>query len=305
MLGEVKGAAMAPQRLRVGPVHGPTVVGVLAAGVLVTALVIAGRSLSGASGHPAARPPSAPTAAVVPLSLGPTWSCPLAAPVPGFVDRRSYPPGHPAAPPRSLRPVACYQDSVQATAAGYPPAPPPPGTLEAGGIYLTPTGNQLQRRCQHAADRLGFPVPCPALLPAMAPGAVPPAPCDDERFGCEWGTGFVLEQEGFVVPPGYGGFAGQAVQGRLAVAAASRPADNVVACEGRQQSVATVTPHGIRGRMLQCAGAGVHFDSVLVRWRERGVFMVVSVLGHGRPQQQLALTVAEHVRVVSPGRQAR
>jgi hypothetical protein len=288
---------MAPERLRVGPVRGPTLLGVLAAGVLITALVIAGRSWNG--------PPASPTAAVVPLRLGPAWTCPLAAPVPGFADRRSYPPGHPAVPPRSVRPVACYQDSVQATAAGYPPAPPPAGTLEVGGVYLTHTGERLQRQCQRAADRLGFPVPCPALLPAMSPGAVRPLPCDNARFGCEWDTEFVLEQEGFVVPPGYGGAAGQAVQGRLAVTAARRAGDDAVACEEGERPVATVTPRGIRGRMLQCGDAGIHLDSVLVRWRERGVVMVVSVLGHNRLHQQLALTVAEHVRVVSPGRHPR
>jgi hypothetical protein len=40
---------------------------------------------------------------------------------------------------------------------------------------------------------------------------------------------------------------------------------------------------------------------VLVRWRERGVFMVVSLLGHDELHQQLATIVAERVRVVSPG----
>jgi hypothetical protein len=252
---------MAPQRLRVGPVRGPTMLGMLAAGVLITALVIAGRSLNGAPDRPVARPPAPHAAASAPVRLGPAWTCPLAAPVPGFDDRRSYPPGHPAA--------------------------------------------RLQRQCQRAADRLGFPVPCPALLPVMSPGAVLPLPCDDARFGCEWDTAFVLEQEGFVVPPGYGGGAGLAVQGRLAVTAARRAGDDTVACEEGEQPVATVTPRGIRGRMLQCAEAAVHLDSVLVRWRERGVVMVVSVLGHNRLHQQLAMTVAEHVRVVSPGRQAR
>jgi threonine dehydrogenase-like Zn-dependent dehydrogenase len=57
--------------------------------------------------------------------------------------------------------------------------------------------------------------------------------------------------------------------------------------------------------MLHCVGAGIHFDSVLVRWRERGVVMVVSVFGHNRLHQQLAMTVADHVRMVSPGRPAR
>jgi hypothetical protein len=40
---------------------------------------------------------------------------------------------------------------------------------------------------------------------------------------------------------------------------------------------------------------------VLVRWREQGVVMVVSLLGHTALQQQLAMAVAEQVRVVSPG----
>jgi hypothetical protein len=296
---------MAPRRLRVGSVRGPTMVGVLAAVMLITALVVAGRSLDEVPDRPVAQPPASPTAAAAPLSLGPTWACPLAAPVPGFADRRSYPPGHPAAPPRSTRPVACYQTIARAAMAGYPPAPAPAGTLEVGGVYLTPTGERLQRRCRWAADRLGFPVPCPALLPAMSPGAVPPLPCDDARFTCERDTAFMLEQEGFLVPPGYPGTAGSSVQGGLVVAAARRAGDHTVACEGRQQPIATVAPHGIRGRMLHCVGAGLHFDSVLVRWRERGVVMVASVLGHNRLHQRLALAVAEHVRVVSPGRRAR
>jgi len=168
-----------------------------------------------------------------------------------------------------------------------------------GGVYLTPTGEQLRRRCQQAADGLGFAVPCPTLLPALSPGAMPPAPCD-QRFRCEEGGGFVLEEDGFVVPPGYIGAAGQA-HGRLVVAAASRADDHVVACEGRRQPVATVTVRGSRGRLLQCpSGSGVHYDSVLLRWRERGVVMVVSLLGHNELHQQLAITVAEHVQVVSP-----
>jgi hypothetical protein len=106
-----------------------------------------------------------------------------------------------------------------------------------------------------------------------------------------------------VVPPGYVGAAGQA-QGRLVVAAAGRAADHVVACEGRQRPVATVTLRGLAGRLVERTGAGLHDDSVLVRWRERGVVMVVSVLGQTRLQRQLALTVAEHTRPVAPNRRS-
>jgi hypothetical protein len=289
---------MAAPRWPIGPVRAPTVLGVLAAGALIAALVVTGRWQHPPSSRPPTPPPA--PAATAPVSLGPIWACPLAAPVPVFADHHSYPPGHPAAPARTRRPAACYPTAGQAAAAGYPPAPPPAGTLAVGGVYLVPTGGRLQRRCRHAADRLGFAVPCPALLPAMSPNAVPPAPCGDRRFPCEDDYAFVLEEDGFLVPPDYPGPAGQDA-GRLVVAAAANPAaEPVVACDGRQRPLATVTPHGLPGRLVDCRGAGLHHDSVLVRWRERGVVMVVSVLGHTQHQRQLAITVAEHTRVVSP-----
>jgi hypothetical protein len=289
---------MASPRLRLGPARAPTVVGVLAAGVLVTALVVTGRSQHLAPDRPPARPAAAPAVDTTPVSLGAIWTCPLLAPVPVFADHHSYPPGHPGAPPSGTRPAACYPTADRAAAAGYPPAPPPAGTLEVGGVYLTPTGTPFRRRCQRAADRVGFAVPCPALLPAMSPHAVPPDPCD-QQYTCRRGGGFVLDQDGFVVPPGYVGAAGQE-QGRLVVAAAGRADDPFVACEGRQRLVATVSPHGMAGQLIECTGGGLHYDSVLVRWRERGAVMAVSVLGHARLQQRLALTVAEHTRVLPP-----
>jgi hypothetical protein len=293
---------MATPRVHLGPVRGPTVLGVVAAGVLIGALVVTGRWQHHPSSQPAARSAAA-AAAATPVSLGPLWTCPLAAPVPGFADHHSYPPGHPATPPRTLRPVACYPTGGQAAAAGYPPAPLPAGTLAVGGVYLVPTGDRLQRRCQAAADRLGFAVPCPGLLPAMSPHAVPPAPCD-QRFACEEDFGFLLEEDGFLVPPDYVGPSGQDA-GRLVVAAATnRAAEPMVACEDQQRPVATAAVHGRPGRLVDCLGAGLHHDSVLVRWRERGVVMVVSVLGHTQLQRQLALTVAGHTRPVTPGRRA-
>jgi hypothetical protein len=286
---------MAAPRFHIGPIRAPTVLGVLAAGVLISALIVTGRSHELVPGRPAAAPAAA---AAAPVSLGPIWACPLLAPVPAFADHHSYPSGHPAAPPRTLRPVACYPTTDQAAAAGYPPAPLPTGTLAVGGVYLVPTGGQLHRGCQHAADGLGFVVPCPALLPAMSPHAVPPAPCD-QRFPCVPTGEFVLEEAGFLVPAGYVGAAGQ-TEGRLVVAAAGRAADPVAACQGQQRPVATVTLHGLPGRLVECRGAGLHYDSMLVRWRDRGVVMVVSVLGHDQVHRQLAVAVAEHTQVVAP-----
>ena len=289
---------MAPSRLRLGPASVPALIGVLAAGVLLTTLVVTGRSQHLATDRQAAGPSAAPADGITPVSLGPIWACPLLAPVPAFADRHSYPPGHPSAPPSGARPAACYPTAVKAAAAGYPPAPPPAGTLEVGGVYLVPTNRWFRGRCQQAADRLGFAVPCPALLPATSPHAVAPQPCD-RQFPCVPGSAFLLNDEGFVVPPDYVGVAGQA-QGRLVVAAASRADDPAAVCGERQRLVATVTPHGMAGQLLECRGAGLHDDSMLVRWRERGVVMAVSVLGHARLQERLALTVAEHTQVVAP-----
>jgi hypothetical protein len=281
---------------RLGPARAPTVLGVLAAGVLLTALVVTGRSQHLGPGRPPARPVTPATVDSTPISLGTDWACPLLAPVPAFADHHSYPPGHPAAPPRTLRPAACFPTTAQASAAGYPPAPPPAGTLEVGGVYLTPTGARFQRRCRQAADATGLAVPCPTLLPAMAPHTVPPDPCD-QRFGCSGEGGFLFEQDGFEVPPGYVVPAGQP-SGRLVVAATGRADDPLVACEGRM--VAAVTPHGRAGQLIECSEAGLHRGSVLVRWRERGAVMVVSVLGQARAQERLAVAVAERTRVIRP-----
>jgi hypothetical protein len=289
---------MAPSRLRLGPARAPALLGVLAAGVLLTALVVTGRSQHLAADRQPARPSVASAADTTPVSLGAIWACPLLAPVPAFADQHSYPPGHPAAPPSGTRPAACYPTTAQAAAAGYPPAPPPAGTLEVGGVYLTPTDKWFQGRCQQAADKLGYAVPCPALLPATSPHAVPPEPCD-QQFPCLPGGAFLLGHDGFVVPPDYVGVAGQA-QGRLVVAAARRADDPATVCGDRQRLVATVTPHGLAGQLVECSGPGLHYDSMLVRWRERGAVMAVSVLGHARLQEQLALTIAEHTRVIPP-----
>jgi hypothetical protein len=298
MRREIQGAAMAPSRLRLGSASAPALFGVLAAGVLLTALVVTGRSQHLAADPPQAMPAGVPARGTTPVSLGPIWSCPLAAPVPAFADHHSYPPGHPAAPPSRTRPAACYPTTVKAAASGYPPAPPPAGSLEVGGVYLTSTGRWFQQRCQQAADRLGFAVPCPVLLPARSPQAVSPDPCG-RQFPCLRGGRFVVDQKEFVLPPGDLGAAGQA-PARLVVAAASRTDDPAVGCEERRRLVRAVTPHRMAGQLIECGGAGLDHDSMLVRWQERDAVMAVRVLGHTGLQERLALTVAEQTRVVSP-----
>jgi len=208
-----------PRGLRLRPGSGPTLLGVLAGVGLVLALVVTGRVLSGSDPPSSARPP-ATAPAPVPYRVGDRLACPHTRPVLATSDGRSYPLGHPARPPASAGPVACYATVAGATAAGYPQAPLPAGALELGGVYLVRVPETVPGDCRRAAGRLGFAVPCPRLRPTPLLGSPPPAvcprPCGDPGFG------FLFEDTGFLVPSGHVG-AYPEVGRRLVVAAARRP----------------------------------------------------------------------------------
>jgi hypothetical protein len=294
------------RRLRLEPASRPRALAVLAAGILVVALVVTGRSL-GVREARQAEQPARRAAVEAPYRVGDRVRCPLGRPVLATSTGRSYPPGHPASPPRDAAAVACYHTAAQATAAGYPPAPLPPGTLELDGVYLVPTPAQLRRQCRRAADRLGFAVPCPRLRPVVLSGA-PPAtvcvgrrPCDDPEPGVpDPEPGFLYLASGFVVPSGYvGGFGGSGA--RLAVAAAGRPTAFSVACAG-SRPVAPARVRGNRGRLLECPPeSGTHRGGTLLRWRERGTTMAVSVTGHTDLHRRLVLALAARLELVRPG----
>jgi hypothetical protein len=288
-----------PRRLRLGRASGLQALGVAAAAVLILALVVTGRSLRGDGTRPSA-PPARPAATDAPYRIGDRVTCPLAHPVLATADGRSYPPGHPARPPRNADPVACYGTAAQAAAAGYAPAPPPAGVLELGGVYLLPTSGRFRRQCQQAADRLGVPVPCPTLLPPRPPNSTPPTVCERRSPWCTRQFGFLLEDSGFVVPPGYIGLE-PATGAHLAIAAARR-ATGSVACVG-DRPVATVKVRGTSGRLSLCphaAEATVHLGSVLLRWRERDMILAVSVQGHTDLNRRLVQALAAHLALVPP-----
>ncbi len=287
------------RRLRLGPIGGPKVLAAVAAVVLVVALVVTGRWLSG-RGTPPSEPPARPAAADAPYRIGERVVCPLGRPVLATSDGRSYPPGHPARPPRDADPVACYDTVARATVAGYAPAPLPARVLELGGVYLVPTSGRLRRPCRQAAERLGFAVPCPTLLPASSPGAPPPTLCD-RRFPCNPESGFLLEWSGFVVPSGYIG-AYRETGARLAIAAAKQATALPVACVG-ERPVARARVRGRTGHLFECPPeSGPHRGGVLLRWRERGVVMAVSVSGHTALNRRLVVTLAAHAKPTPPTR---
>jgi hypothetical protein len=294
------------RRVRLEPASRPRALAVLAAGILVAALVVTGRSL-GVREARRAEQPARQAAVEAPYRVGDRVRCPLGRPVLATSTGRSYPPGHPASPPRDAAAVACYHTAAQATAAGYPPAPLPPGTLELDGVYLVSTPAQLRRQCRRAADRLGFAVPCPRLRPVALSGAPPPTvcvgrrPCGDPEPGLpDPEPGFLYLASGFVVPSGYvGGFGDSGA--RLAVAAAERPTAFAVACAGARP-VAPARVRGNRGRLLECPPeSGAHRGGTLLRWRERGTTMAVSVTGHSGLHRRLVLALAARLELVPPG----
>jgi hypothetical protein len=58
-----------------------------------------------------------------------------------------------------------------------------------------------------------------------------------------------------------------------------------------------------RQRLSLCphaAGATVHLGSVLLRWRERGMILAVSVQGHSDLNRRLVQTLAAHLALLPP-----
>jgi hypothetical protein len=291
------------RRLRLGPAGGPKILGAVAAAVLVLALVLTGRALNGGSGpHPA---PSGTASTQAPHRSGGRADCPPGWPVLAMANHTSYPPGHPGKPPSAAAAVACYQTTAQAASAGYAPAPLPPGALEVGGVYLAPTSRGFRAGCRQVADRLGFAVPCPGLLPSSPPGAPPPRLCG-ERGTCRRGQLLLFSQDGFEVPLGYVGLPnGQELAGALAIAATpTRGATGRFAyrCPDERR-IATPIVQGTRALLVACPEADQASSfggSVLLRWSQRDTLVTVSVLGWSEVNQRLVVALAEHLRLIPP-----
>ena len=79
---------------------------------------------------------------------------------------------------------------------------------QVGGVHLTPTNQAFRASCQQVADRVGFAIPCPGLLPTSLPDSPPPQLCED-MSGCERGRWMVFVHR-FAVPSGYVGALGGA-----------------------------------------------------------------------------------------------
>jgi hypothetical protein len=167
--------------------------------------------------------------------------------------------------------------------------------------HLLPTSDGLRGRYPGGRRARGAGGAFPTVLPAFSPGAPPPAVCERQR-GCEQpASGFLLEATGFLVPSGYIG-AYRETGARLAVAASRWPGTDLVACAG-ERPLATTGVRGTRGRLFECPpGAGPHGgDGLLLRWRERGVVIALSVSGRTASYRRLLVRrLAAHLELVPP-----
>jgi hypothetical protein len=292
------------RRLRVGPASSPRALGVAAAAVLLAALVLTGRLLYGDSDvGRAARPARSLTANTqAPYRIGGTVDCPPAWPVLAMSNHASYPAGHPVRPPPDAAAVACYQTAGQAASAGYAPAPLPPGALEVGRVYLTPPSRAFRASCQRVADRLGFAVPCPGLLPTSAPGTAPQGLCEASP-ACRPGL-LVFTRVENVAPFGYvGAVGGYTSLGIVAMPARGEPERPGLRCPAEHR-IGMPTVRRVRAVLAVCPHdpPSVLGGSVLVRWSERGTVVVVTTPGSGAVNQLLVIALADHVRLVGPER---
>jgi hypothetical protein len=220
-------------------------------------------------------------------------------------NHTSYPPGHPGDPPPTAAAVACYRTAAQAAGAGYAPAPLPPGAVEVGGVYLSPTSRAFRAGCRQVAGRLRFVIPCPGLLPSLPPGARPSRLCE-EPSSCLRGQQLVFPQIGFEVPIGYVGLPmGTAPAGALAIVATpvrSAAAGSAGPCPDERR-IASPTVQGTRALLVACPEPGQassYGGTVRLRWEARGTLVVVDLTGFSEVNQRLAVTLAEHLRLVPP-----
>jgi hypothetical protein len=288
---------MAP-RLRLPPTSSPRLLGGLAATVLAAALVLTALVLPGGGDpRPATSPMPTSISTQAPYRLGGSVECPPAWPVLAVSNHTSYPAGHPATPPATATPVACYQTPAKAAGAGYAPAPLPAGALEVGGVYLTPTSRGFRAHCQQVADRVGFTVPCPELLPTSPPGAPRPRLCQ-EPPSCQPDQLLWFTQD-FVAPFGAVG----ASNGYGALAIDATPTRNGVGleCPG-ERPIATPAVHQTRAVLTACQhdAPSVLGGSLRLRWSQHDTVVVVSVLGPSEANRRLIVTLADHLHLVRP-----
>jgi hypothetical protein len=236
--------------------------------------------------------------------------CPSGHPIRGYDDTfMYYPPTHPSLlelPP----PDRCFPSQRAASDSGFSPAATPVTAERVHQDYLIPAEPALRRQCRVAAERLGFRVPCPRLVPItpIHPAGREEVECDRgflSTKACTYRATFLLEGRSFVfraTPT-----ATRWVRlGHFVVMAARRehhPLPSDILAPVRCPPQRTEGEHMVRGRpsvLLRCRDERQGGPITVLRWLREGVVYEVGVRGHRPTNEALALAIARHVEFVPP-----
>jgi hypothetical protein len=253
--------------------------------------------------------------------------CPFDAPYRAYLDlgRHFYPPNHPLLPAATVLPDRCFATDDDAERAGFALALAQQGSQVVDGVYLVSAYVEgINDACIRAANRLGFPVPCPLVLPNAGPGVADPG-CGQSilgNVGCVYADAFVFEQSGFAVPPGYGteGPPGFGPQTDLVIAAypvtrgATAPpleglgdARTALGCPAATllDEVPTIglPEMASDARFFECPAEFYPpvGGSEILRWREGGIIYQVSLIGLTETNRRIAEVLVANMGLVVAG----
>lgn len=152
------------------------------------------------------------------------------------------------------------------------------------------TTAELRSDCLHAAELLGFPVPCPTLLPEAVDVVRCEVPGDfaysnvTPKEGCALGEGFILAPNTNVP--------------HLMILGAREEARSD--CSNSLPHV-SASVQGHRAVMIDCPStAGLVADHVLLTWSLEGIAFGVTAHGHTAANRKVVQDVADAVQLVKP-----
>jgi hypothetical protein len=247
-----------------------------------------------------------------PFDLGGVYLCRRDFPYAAYaLGEHYYPPNHPSFPDISVRPARCFATPADAGLAGYTEAAPPFLDREVAGIYLEPAPLSLVRQCRRAANTLGFPVPCPQLVPTSQAN-IEPAISASGFSGL-----FIFEGQYFAVPP-EDPQARDTVHGGhlLLIGYRTRDANRLRGVysayfcpprgRGPTEFIGKTFVQGVPAFLEACVRTARPNDFSLLdahlnlRWSVRGVTYVMSVHGQTVGHQELLKYLGTSLTYVSP-----
>ena len=185
---------------------------------------------------------------------------------------------------------------------------------------LVPAPGQLRDQCVLAATRLGFPVPCPQLVPSLlgramsCPRPVGAASAFPPCVGVDGATQysiFFLEFYGFDVPKGYSGINGKPV-GHMTLEAHRFTDDPLKPCIGGRtigtarigiwtSSEFTCPNDSPTIERVAMHGEGAYVGHVALAWKADGISYIASAHGHTTANLTLLKRFVHSIALISPG----